>query len=150
MFQHILVPVADDASSQIASRHAQNLSRLLGCRLTFVHVLSDEPLDPVMARTSAQSLLERMANGSRFPPSLRVVTQGERSVPERILEVAHEENTDLIVMGTRGGSGIERLALGSVALGVVDASEVPVQLIPVREPSGRRFVDRWFRALTRP
>lgn len=148
MFQHILVPVTDDPCSQLASEHARNLSRLLGCRLSFVHVLEGEAPNPAATRASAQALLERMAAGSRFPASLRVVPEGGKSIPERILEVARDEGADLIVIGTHARQGVERLMLGSVALAVVSASRIPVQMIPPHQAAGRRFVDQWRRALT--
>lgn len=45
---------------------------------------------------------------------------------DTILEIAHQENADLIVMGTHGHSGLQRLILGSVAEKVVRSSPVPV------------------------
>lgn len=46
-----------------------------------------------------------------------------------IVKLAKKENAQLIVMGTRGRSTLGRVFMGSVAQGVVSASEVPVLLV---------------------
>jgi len=48
---------------------------------------------------------------------------------EVILKQAKQENADLIIMGTRGNKGINRLLLGSVAEKVVKNAECPVTTI---------------------
>ncbi len=53
-----------------------------------------------------------------------------------ILEFAQREHADLIVMGTRGRSGLAHLFAGSVAERVVRHSVVPV--VTVREPTCRQ------------
>jgi nucleotide-binding universal stress UspA family protein len=144
MFRQILVPVDDRATSENAIRQAQRLSRLLGSRLIFVHVLGDHDSDALMA---AQTLLEHAAIGSRFAPKLQAVVAGERSVPECILETARDTNADLIVIGARGSRDAERIALGSVSLTVASAAEIPVYIVPLTERSSHRFEDRWRHAM---
>lgn len=57
----------------------------------------------------------------------------EGPVVPGILAAASESNADLIVMGTHGRSGFERLALGSVAEKVVRKASCPVLVVPSRE-----------------
>ncbi|KUJ95837.1 MAG: hypothetical protein PWR24_1386 [Desulfonauticus sp.] len=45
---------------------------------------------------------------------------------EEILEVAEKEEVDLIVMGTHGRKGIDRILFGSVAEKVVKGAKMPV------------------------
>jgi nucleotide-binding universal stress UspA family protein len=45
---------------------------------------------------------------------------------EEILRYAQEQNMDLIVMGTHGRKGIDRILFGSVAERVVKSSTIPV------------------------
>lgn len=48
---------------------------------------------------------------------------------ELIVQFAHDQQCDQIVMGTRGLGGLARLLLGSVASRVIQLADVPVMLI---------------------
>ena len=48
------------------------------------------------------------------------------SIPHAIVDYAQGNNIDLIVVGTRGRSGLKRVLLGSIASGVVTYSSCPV------------------------
>ncbi|WP_291323215.1 universal stress protein [Desulfonatronospira sp.] len=50
-------------------------------------------------------------------------------VDEEILKYAENENVDLIVMGTHGRKGVDRLLFGSIAEKVVKSSKTPVMTI---------------------
>ncbi len=52
---------------------------------------------------------------------------------EEILDLVEKENADLIVMGTHGRTGIDRILFGSVAERVVKSSSVPVLTIRPKE-----------------
>jgi nucleotide-binding universal stress UspA family protein len=58
----------------------------------------------------------------------RVVVEGE-SAGEQIVRFAQDHECDLIVMGTHGRTGIQRLILGSVAQEVTRKAPCPVLLI---------------------
>jgi nucleotide-binding universal stress UspA family protein len=51
------------------------------------------------------------------------------SITKIIVEYAEENDVNLIVLGTRGISGIKRLLLGSTASGVVTYSHCPVMVV---------------------
>lgn len=60
-------------------------------------------------------------------PSIRVQTHLEEGQPaSRIVHFAHQHNTDLVVIATRGLSGMKRFFLGSVTERVVRAAPCPV------------------------
>ena len=48
---------------------------------------------------------------------------------ETVAQVAADEGSDLIVMGTRGAGAIENLVIGSVAYKVVHLAKTPVTLV---------------------
>jgi nucleotide-binding universal stress UspA family protein len=53
---------------------------------------------------------------------------------ERIIEFAHKEKVNVIVLGNVGLSGFSRLkALGSVSRSVSERAEVPVMIVPFSE-----------------
>ena len=53
----------------------------------------------------------------------------EGSPARVILEVANEENIDLIVMGSSGKSGFDRFIMGSVADKVVNSAKCAVLVV---------------------
>ena len=58
----------------------------------------------------------------------QIISTGESPIKE-IVEFAHREEVDLIVVGTRGRSGIKRMLLGSKASGVVTYTHCPVFIV---------------------
>lgn len=52
-----------------------------------------------------------------------------------VLDVAEAEGAEMIVLGSRGRSGVKSMVLGSVSYGVVHHSELPVLVVP---PLARR------------
>jgi nucleotide-binding universal stress UspA family protein len=143
MFELILVPVTDDACSQRSVQHAQDLARLLGSKLTFVHVLTESG----PTELEANALLDQLALEARYIPTLKVVNDNDQSVASRILEVANDVKADLIVIGTHGREGFDKLLHGSVAQSVAGSADIPVQIIPLHQRSSDRFADRWRRSL---
>jgi len=54
---------------------------------------------------------------------------------EKIVEIAREQGADLIVMGTHGRAGLDRLFFGSVANEVVRTASCPVMTIRPEKPA---------------
>ena len=52
-----------------------------------------------------------------------------KSVIESVIDYASRRNIDLIVIGTRGRTGLKRFFMGSVANGVVQHAHCPVLLV---------------------
>jgi len=55
----------------------------------------------------------------------KIISTGESPI-KAIVEFAHYEEVDLIVVGTRGRSGIKKMLLGSIASGIVSYANCPV------------------------
>jgi len=62
----------------------------------------------------------------------------EAIVVDEILQRAVDMPADLIVMGTHGRSGVDRLVLGSVAERVLAKARCPVLTVPLRAPDIRQ------------
>jgi nucleotide-binding universal stress UspA family protein len=59
-----------------------------------------------------------------------ITSVGHSPVINNILSFAKDNHIDLIVMGTQGASGLNRVVVGSVAAHVIGKSEIPVLLVP--------------------
>jgi nucleotide-binding universal stress UspA family protein len=57
------------------------------------------------------------------------IIMAKRSAVSTMLDYAEEQKIDLIVVGTRGRSGIEKMLLGSVASGLVTYAACPVLIV---------------------
>ncbi len=77
--------------------------------------------------------MEGVAAGLREQglPTETAIVEGKPYV--EIIRFAEEHGIDLIVMSTRGHSGLSRWLLGSVADRVVRGATVPLLLVPARE-----------------
>lgn len=155
LHRHLLVPVDGSRASRHVVHHAAGLARQLEARMTVVHVLEEigvplvqygmEPyvelesvgVEVIEAhRDAGRRLLDDVVAevGGDFRVDGRLVEAGGRRVAEVIVTTADELDADLIVMGTHGHRGLSRVFLGSVADGVIRASDLPVTLIRHHEP----------------
>ena len=57
------------------------------------------------------------------------IINSQMSVEAAIVEYAESEGVDLIVIGTRGNSGIKNMLIGSIASGVVKYATCPVMVV---------------------
>jgi nucleotide-binding universal stress UspA family protein len=78
------------------------------------------------ARTRRRVTGQVTERGAAVAPEVR-----SGDVPEAILAEIDERGVDLVVMATRGHSGLVRAVLGSVTSEVVSRSPVPVVLLRV-------------------
>lgn len=147
LFEHILAPVDGSEAGRPAFELADRLAGQLGAELQILHVIPPLP-SPVVGpygtnmttfnwhdtlkamEEQGGAIVEhvcRLATTPRVKTAiLKAQTQREADV---IVEYARDNHTDLIVMGTHGRTGLERMLLGSVAEGVAHQAQVPLLLI---------------------
>jgi nucleotide-binding universal stress UspA family protein len=63
-----------------------------------------------------------------IPTKIEIIG-GYAPTTNSIVNYAENENVDLIVVGTRGNSGLKKLLLGSVASGVITYAHCPVLVV---------------------
>ena len=64
---------------------------------------------------------------SEFPNTKTVVVAGDAS--EEIIHYIEDQHIDLVIMGTHGRKGMDKIIFGSVAERVVKISPVPVMVV---------------------
>jgi nucleotide-binding universal stress UspA family protein len=118
----ILLATDFSDSSAPAAEVAAAYARSLGGRLHVVHVTHPG--------WKAEMLEALRAYVQRFP-DIAVIAAVETGFPaERIVEYAHRNGVQLIVLGTHGRSGFTRAVLGSVAERVTRTAHCPVMTVP--------------------
>lgn len=127
----ILVPLDGSLVSEEAVPYAASLARRAGATLRLVHVEAETSHEVLPVTYPADLLKEPVLDGVKVQAE---VLQGP--VQEALLEDARNFNADLLVLTSRGRSGVKRAVLGSVADRVIRHSEVPVLLVRPTEVGG--------------
>lgn len=138
MSKRILVPLDGSEMSMEALQFAAD--EWPDAELTLVHVIN--PADATAGAeggfpnaveqwySGASERAETILDNAAESVDRDVETKVEVGRPAHtIVDVAGDEGVDLIVIGSHGRSGLERVVLGSVAEGVVRRSEVPVTVV---------------------
>ncbi|AMD16977.1 universal stress protein UspA [Methanobrevibacter sp. YE315] len=139
MYKKILVPTDGSEFAKKAQKHALFLAKVSGAEIIAVSVTENNfvnglPLDDEVYQLN-QILKERSEENLKEFDKLieddlkitHVVREG--SPAKAILEVAKEEDIDLIVMGSSGKSGFDRFIMGSVADKVVNSAKCAVLVV---------------------
>jgi nucleotide-binding universal stress UspA family protein len=140
MYQTILMPTDGSQCSESAIAHALELAQKLGSKVTFLYVLEDPtrnlwltpemPYVPELLQDlegAAKSALERAMALAQQAGVVAQTRQVSAKPVDGILEEA--KNADLVVMGTHGRSGIDKMLLGSVTEGVLHRCRTPVLVV---------------------
>lgn len=141
--QRILCPVDLSATSRRALDHARQLAGWYDAELTvlFVRRFEMPPSDfpggawagPPPGVVEPETVLEELRRfsgaDSDGSPSIRCEVREGPPVPG-IVQAATDIKADLIVLGTHGRSGFDRLMLGSIAEAVLRKAPCPVMTIP--------------------
>lgn len=145
----ILVPIDGSKASQKAAEKAVSIARSFGSEVTFitvVHLPSEDKyaMFGINVQTAYQAnrkvmLKELISQESKMLDIIvrntdcKDVTLNKKvlvGIPyEEIIKEASEGNFDLIVMGRRGFSDIERFFIGSVTQRVIAGASCPVLVI---------------------
>ncbi|HTJ26827.1 MAG TPA: universal stress protein [Candidatus Limnocylindria bacterium] len=129
-FRRILVAVDGSAPSTAAIRYAVRLARATGARLIFCHAVERNDLQ---ARRDGHDLMDAACDEARAAGLDADLDLTVGSPVEAILAAADARGAQLIVMGTHGRTGAERLKLGSVAERVVRSARSPVLTVHADE-----------------
>lgn len=148
-FKKILCPTDLSDASVRALTYAAAFARWYDAQLTVLHIVPtfdpitvgpgnfNGPVQVVVPR-SREEIREDMRSITNRAgmESLDVTLSAQAGDPARnIIDQALETAADLVVMGTHGRSGFERLLIGSVAEKVVRKAPCPVLLVPPHLPA---------------
>ncbi|MCP5282992.1 MAG: universal stress protein [Rhodoferax sp.] len=143
MFKHILVPIDGSPTSELAVDKAIGLARAFDSAVTAIYVVDPYPFTGVGAdfaygqgqylnaakAHATQALANARTAMEEAGVTITTATVEAHSVWRGILEAADSGGADLIVMGSHGRSGIEKLVLGNVAQRVTSHTRLPVLLV---------------------
>jgi nucleotide-binding universal stress UspA family protein len=139
----ILVPIDGSECSLNAAKYAIKVAKDENAELFCIHVIAGVPYGYASSppaidqyfkdiEEKAQSWFDKvrcMAKNERMPELKTETFTDVKSVIGSIIDYATSRDVDLIVIGTRGRTGLKRFLMGSVANGVVHHAHCPVLLV---------------------
>ena len=150
-FDKIMVAIDGSKESMHAANYAIGVAKGYDSILVILTVLPQEirydyeidQVDPEIPMTPVKGVVElsRMEiEGKWFTgikknamaSNVKIETEillEDKSVVSNIIEYSEKQNVDLIVIGTKGKTGLKRLLLGSVSQGVLAYAHCPVLLV---------------------
>lgn len=149
MYDHILVPVDGSDAADRGLHEAIRLATGLGSKLTLLHAVGDFPFMNTVTLAGYDELTAALDRAGRAVLERAAAVAGDAGVAcetilvearlrpawQAIVEQAAHGGCSLVVMGTHGWRGLDRLTMGSDAEMVVRHSSVPVLLVRCAEPS---------------
>ena len=147
MFERITIATDGSKASEAAAEVGLDIARLSKGRIVAVYVVDIARLTSLPGYTSlpgiadrilemmlkegedATTAVEKMAKAAGVPCSRQVV-QGDPST--ELIRISEGSKTDMLVLGSIGRSGLDKLLLGSVAEKVVHHSKIPVLIVPFK------------------
>ena len=148
----ILVPVDGSKPSEKAAGYAIYIAKTMKAHVVALHVMNipayaftTTPIEgmptpaaiPIPLTVSSEerkiadsylSGVEKIGKNSGVAVETKII-ENQQSVVHAITEFAEKEGFDLIIMGTRGRTGITKFLLGSVASGVLTYAPCPVLVV---------------------
>ena len=142
LFQNILVPFDLSACSTRAFKIALDIAKRYDSKITLLtclegdawhHKYYDSRADSELIKKQSKAAekylnkLEVLATKNNLSVTSKILTS--KSVVGDIVTFSKSRKYDLIVMGSHGRTGLDKLLLGSIANGVSQKAHCPVLLV---------------------
>ncbi|WP_149799621.1 universal stress protein [Halorubrum xinjiangense] len=142
LYDRILVPTDGSPEGELAVCHALDLAAVHGASVRAIYVVDTARYAGMPMETTWEGVGDLLYDDGEAALETVCELAADRDVdvetavvegsPSReIITHAEEAGCDLVVMGTHGRGGIDRLLLGSVAEKVVRGSSVPVLTVRI-------------------
>jgi nucleotide-binding universal stress UspA family protein len=143
----ILLAIDKSGFKNKATAYATTLARSLGAELTVVHIISKSSFGATgdllayyrggnlkafqdAMKNEAEKLLKNAVEfGQKEGVKMHSDVIIDSSAQKAIIDYAKKQKMDLIVVGTKGMTGIEKFLMGSVANHVITYAHCPVLVI---------------------
>lgn len=141
MYTDILIPTDGSDNVEPAIQYGFDIARRYDATVHALHVVDSSPIERKLELTALETDLETLPDtwyeagddatkqiGTRAAEhGLDAVTEVRRGIPAReIRSYITDTGIDLVCMGTRGHTGLDRVLLGSVTTRIVRTVDIPV------------------------
>jgi nucleotide-binding universal stress UspA family protein len=140
MLTKILVPIDGSENSKRAFEYALYLSKNLKGDITILHVADAPPSVYVQSQKVLDELLEKYSKGREkvFNEYQELAERENTEIKTKlifgdpakaIIEFSLKEQSDVIVIGTRGMGHLKEMIIGSVSNSIIHDAKCPVLLV---------------------
>jgi len=159
MFEHILIPLDGSPLAECVLPHGVALARAFGARLTLLNVLgrrrsgptrSVDPLDWQIRRAEAGVYLEGAVNRLHEVGLQAESRLLEGQAAEQIVEFAHANDVELILLSSHGRSGLSGWNISSVVQKIILRAYVPTMIVRAYQPGVGELAGLRYRRLLVP
>jgi nucleotide-binding universal stress UspA family protein len=130
MFKTILVPTDGSEYAGRAEDVAISIASKYDARIVGVYVIDEKLIYPYdVLEDEGKSILKNLSKKAKKEGVVvdEILVFGD---PRKdLITITKRMNSDIVVIGTHGKKGLERLLLGSVAESILKSVEVPVLLV---------------------
>jgi nucleotide-binding universal stress UspA family protein len=137
VYSHILVATDGSKFSEAAVCYSMRLAKDTKAKLTVIHVANVHGYVEVLwhdmkkkYREEGEKVLREVKEHCMLEGVDAELILKEGVPYLKIIETAKQLHCDLIVLGSHGHTGLEKILLGSVAERVIGISPVPVVVVP--------------------
>lgn len=142
---NILVPTDFSPLSKVAVQYAIKIANQLNGRITLLNVVTVSPSVRVSMRMKVrdlyrdlfafaerdlEALMRQVSYDLQTTEPIRWNVVAGNVVRDAVVKEARRSKAGLIVMGTRGASGIKKTFLGSNTASLIEVSDIPVLAVP--------------------
>ena len=139
----ILVPIDGSIYSMKAAKYAIEVAKLQKAQIVCIYVISklsygyeyagtlyDEYFEDIKNQSQSWfNQINKIAENAGLKNIETDILINVLSITDAIISYASNNSIDLIVIGTKGRTGIDRFLLGSIASGVVKHAHCPVFIV---------------------
>lgn len=141
----ILIPTDFSKLSKVAVHYAVKMTKKLDAEITLLHVVHISAPPRAMVALKTKSIEDVMVDNAKqdsvlLIKELKAENKGKLNISYEIIKgypvedvvesYAIHNNIDLIIMGTKGATGLAQVLIGSNAASVINNSDIPVIAVP--------------------
>lgn len=141
----ILLPTDFSKLSKVAIHYAAKMALKLNAEIVLFHAVFIDAPPKAQTALKAQQILDAMAKNAKedfvyIENEIKKECGGKVKISSHIIKgypvedvietFAEHNNIDLIIMGTKGASGLKKVLMGSNTSAVISNSNIPVIAIP--------------------
>jgi universal stress protein A len=139
--KHIVAPTDFSPNSEKAVRYAVQLAKLIGAKLTLLHVIPEVAANAYSIeglpayqieewrQEAGKKLHEELAKAKREYDAVDTLMTAALHMRDGVIRIATETPTDLLVLSTHGYTGWRHLLLGSDAEKILEHAPCPVLVV---------------------